>query len=166
MTPWSVRPSAGWSKAAARAARASTLHAPSRSEYSEWTCRWAQAGVLTAWAILGARPDGSAVLSRSFRRDRSGGRGDALDAVEPAVQELGGGDVAEQHDPLARRGRDPRQLRDERGPADEERRGGGRLRPAGRRDDGGAVGDGEVHGGRARAADLVDDREAMPRCPR
>ena len=42
ITPWSVRPSAGWPNAAARAARASILHAPSSSEYSEWTWRWAQ----------------------------------------------------------------------------------------------------------------------------
>src|SRR3954451_2916051 len=47
ITPWSVSPIAGWPSSAARAARASTLHAPSSSEYSEWTCRWAQAGVLT-----------------------------------------------------------------------------------------------------------------------
>src|SRR2546423_1285485 len=60
MTPWSVRPRAGCSKAAARSARASILQAPSSSEYSEWTCRWAQAGVLTAAAILGVRSDGAA----------------------------------------------------------------------------------------------------------
>src|SRR2546422_4054163 len=48
ITPWSVSPSAGCSKLAARAARSSILHAPSSSEYSEWTCRWAQAWVLTA----------------------------------------------------------------------------------------------------------------------
>ena len=37
MTPWSVRPIAGWPKAAARAARPSMFAAPSSSEYSEWT---------------------------------------------------------------------------------------------------------------------------------
>ena len=47
ITPWSVSPSAGWPNSAARAASLSILHAPSSSEYSEWTCRWAQAGVLT-----------------------------------------------------------------------------------------------------------------------
>src|SRR4051812_25937345 len=46
MTPWSVRPSAGWPNSAARCASASMLHAPSSSEYSEWTWRWAQDGVL------------------------------------------------------------------------------------------------------------------------
>src|SRR6185312_4151274 len=47
ITPWSVSPRAGWSKAAARSASASILHAPSSSEYSEWTWRWAQEEVLT-----------------------------------------------------------------------------------------------------------------------
>src|SRR5918996_3118731 len=42
MTPWSVRPSAGCSNAAARSASASMRQAPSSTEYSEWTCRWAQ----------------------------------------------------------------------------------------------------------------------------
>src|SRR5215471_111866 len=46
MTPWSVRPIAGWPYAAARSARASILHAPSSSEYSEWTCRCATEGLL------------------------------------------------------------------------------------------------------------------------
>src|ERR1700722_7590671 len=46
ITPWSVSPRAGWSKDAARAASASTLHAPSSNEYSEWTWRWAQLGVI------------------------------------------------------------------------------------------------------------------------
>src|SRR5215216_7811810 len=47
MTPWSVSPSAGCPNSAARAASRSILHAPSSSEYSEWTCRCATAGVLT-----------------------------------------------------------------------------------------------------------------------
>ena len=47
ITPWSVSPSAGWPNSAARLASASMLHAPSSSEYSEWTWRWATAGVLT-----------------------------------------------------------------------------------------------------------------------
>src|SRR3954452_18162627 len=47
MTPWSVRPSAGWPNSAARLARALMLHAPSSSEYSEWTCRGTAEGVLT-----------------------------------------------------------------------------------------------------------------------
>src|SRR5688572_28424248 len=44
MTPWSVSPSAGWSNAAARSARASIRQAPSRTEYSEWTWRCANDG--------------------------------------------------------------------------------------------------------------------------
>src|SRR3954454_20662972 len=76
MTPWSVSPRAGWPKAAARAARASILHAPSRSEYSEWTCRWAQAGLLKARPMLGAPPDGwtwrSAELAGFGDQSRSG----------------------------------------------------------------------------------------------
>src|SRR5215208_4019869 len=44
MTPWSVSPSAGCPKAAARSARASIRQAPSRTEYSEWTWRWANDG--------------------------------------------------------------------------------------------------------------------------
>ena len=39
--------SAGWPNSAARLASASILHAPSSSEYSEWTCRCATDGVLT-----------------------------------------------------------------------------------------------------------------------
>ena len=38
----------------ARSASASMLHAPSSSEYSEWTWRWAQAGVLTGSSRIGA----------------------------------------------------------------------------------------------------------------
>src|SRR3954447_17916030 len=85
MTPWSVSPRAGWPKAAARAARASILHAPSRSEYSEWTCRWAQAGLLTALAMLGARSDG---VEGALCGDCgvSVALADALDAVRPAQQ--------------------------------------------------------------------------------
>src|SRR3954467_6152064 len=112
MTPWSVRPRAGWPKAAARAASASILRAPSRSEYSEWTCRWAQAGVLTALAILGARSDGSDPRARSFGADPSGRLGNALDAIEPAVEELHHGRVTEQHDPVAGGRREARQLGD------------------------------------------------------
>src|SRR3954471_20056626 len=86
MTPWSVRPSAGWSKAAARAASASILHAPSRSEYSEWTCRWAQAGLLTTPRMLGATPDGWTWLCPQLAESASVALGDALRAVRPAQQ--------------------------------------------------------------------------------
>src|SRR5680860_471867 len=41
MTPWSVRPRAGWPEEAARSASESIRQAPSSSEYSEWTWRWA-----------------------------------------------------------------------------------------------------------------------------
>src|SRR3954447_15966188 len=47
MEPWSVRLTAGISSSAARATRSGTRHAPSRIEYSEWTCRWTK----SAWAI-------------------------------------------------------------------------------------------------------------------
>src|SRR3954453_23797102 len=98
MTPWSVRPSAGWPKAAARSARASILQAPSRSEYSEWTCRWAQAGVLTRVRSIGGGADGVACSAGSSphvaatgvtgatRGGLAAGR-QALHAVEPAVQQ-------------------------------------------------------------------------------
>src|SRR4051812_25677869 len=59
ITPWSVSPSAGWPKAAARSTRPSILQAPSSSEYSEWTCRWAQGEVLTGLLMVGAGPDGA-----------------------------------------------------------------------------------------------------------
>src|ERR687886_2010132 len=67
MTPWSVRPSAGWPNSAARAASASILQAPSSSEYSEWTCRWAQAGVLTTPPRIGGGPDGPRAVTGPFR---------------------------------------------------------------------------------------------------
>src|SRR4051812_19540902 len=38
--PWSVRLTAGISSSAARLTRSGMRHAPSRIEYSEWTCRW------------------------------------------------------------------------------------------------------------------------------
>src|SRR5215218_1603405 len=47
MTPWSVRPRAGWPSSAARAAIASILQAPSSSEYSLWAWRWTAGSVLT-----------------------------------------------------------------------------------------------------------------------
>src|SRR3954454_4397376 len=65
MTPWSVRPIAGWSNAAARSASLSILHAPSSSEYSEWTCRCAQV-LLTGQSRLGARSDGTQVPRTTF----------------------------------------------------------------------------------------------------
>src|SRR5579862_7097063 len=38
--PWSVRLTAGISSSAALETRSGIRHAPSRIEYSEWTCRW------------------------------------------------------------------------------------------------------------------------------
>src|SRR4051794_34192265 len=52
MTPWSVSPRAGWPYAAARSASLSILHAPSSSEYSEWTCRCATVGELIGEATI------------------------------------------------------------------------------------------------------------------
>src|SRR5436190_10477128 len=43
--PWSVRPTDGISSSAARATRSGTRHAPSRIEYSEWTCRWTKSAM-------------------------------------------------------------------------------------------------------------------------
>src|SRR4051794_4957812 len=47
ITPWSVSPSAGCPKAAARSTSPSILQAPSSSEYSEWTWRCATFGGVT-----------------------------------------------------------------------------------------------------------------------
>src|SRR3954451_24089059 len=70
MTPWSVSPRAGCPKAAARSARFSMLHAPSRSEYSEWTCRWTASGGDIGLASIGVAADGTGVRRRSLRRFR------------------------------------------------------------------------------------------------
>src|SRR4051794_32051749 len=51
MEPWSVRLTDGISSSAARATRSGTRHAPSRIEYSEWTCRWTNSAVFEAVAI-------------------------------------------------------------------------------------------------------------------
>src|SRR4051794_36949403 len=57
MTPWSVRPMAGWSNAAARSASLSMLQAPSSSEYSEWTWRCATVGELIGEGTIGVASD-------------------------------------------------------------------------------------------------------------
>src|SRR4051794_1285153 len=101
MTPWSVSPSAGWPSAAARSASALMFAAPSSSEYSEWTCRCAQAGLLTGPPKIGARSDGAAALPPP-----SGGcRPQPLCAVQPALQERDRGAVAPDDGAMARRGR-------------------------------------------------------------
>src|SRR3954468_13693790 len=114
ITPWSVRPSAGWSNAAARAASASILQAPSRREYSEWTCRWAQAAVLTARAMLGAPSDVPAGAFRTLRASASLLLGDALDAVGPPVQQRQAGLVAVDDRALAGRQREASEQRQQR----------------------------------------------------
>src|SRR4051794_22314378 len=66
---------AGCPNAAARSARLSMLHAPSRSEYSEWTCRWTAPGVDIGPTSIGAGADGIGAGRRSlrgFREPRSG----------------------------------------------------------------------------------------------
>ena len=57
--------------------------APSSSEYSEWTWRCAQAGVLTEAATIWARSDGAATLPALSGECRS----QALRAVQPALEE-------------------------------------------------------------------------------
>src|SRR4249920_311791 len=53
--PWSVSATAGISSSAARAASSGIRHAPSRIEYSEWTCRWTNSAMGSP--ILGSGPD-------------------------------------------------------------------------------------------------------------
>src|SRR4051794_24664969 len=99
MTPWSVSPSAGWPSAAARSASALIFAAPSSSEYSEWTCRCAQAGVLTGPPKIGARSDGAAALPAPSGECRS----QSLRAVQPALQEGDHGAVPADHGTVAGR---------------------------------------------------------------
>src|SRR3954447_1319511 len=108
MTPWSVRPSAGWPNSAARLARALMLHAPSSSEYSEWTCRWTAEGVLTGgfenrWragrrGVGPQRPSAGFPHAAAFlvgaRTPGSAGSARALGAVQPAQQRAHGHGVA------------------------------------------------------------------------
>src|SRR3954468_16556170 len=63
------------------------LAAPSSNEYSEWTCRCAQAWVLTGWSRLGAPPDGAGGSRRTLRGVvRSSRQG----AVDPRLQQRDG----------------------------------------------------------------------------
>src|SRR4051794_36252537 len=162
MTPWSVRPRAGWPKAAARAASASILHAPSRSEYSEWTCRWAQAGPLTALAMLGVPPDGWTRRSAEVAELGSVVFGDALQAVGPAQQLGEGVGVAGDRGAFAVRRGEAGQQRDERLLSDDD---GGVGAGRGRRvvddvDRRLVVDDDAVHvGGRRRLLDAAVDGE-------
>src|SRR6476660_3940865 len=50
--PWSVSVTAGIPRLAARSASAGMRHAPSRIEYSEWTCRWTKSASGTGTATL------------------------------------------------------------------------------------------------------------------
>src|SRR3954447_4690370 len=50
--PWSVSVTAGMPSSAARAASAGMRHAPSRIEYSEWTCRWTKSASGTGRPIV------------------------------------------------------------------------------------------------------------------
>src|SRR5215204_461523 len=101
MTPWSVRPRAGWPKAAARSARRSILQAPSSSEYSEWTCRWAQVGAGTGRRMLGGGPDTERARGGSLPlRARIA----AARAVDPPAQQAHGVEIAADGDPAGRRG--------------------------------------------------------------
>src|ERR671935_1687400 len=65
--PWSVSATAGISNSAARAASAGIRQAPSRMEYSEWTCRWTNGASGTGWAILETAPE----VSREARKELS-----------------------------------------------------------------------------------------------
>src|SRR5918999_1932296 len=74
ITPWSVRPSAGCPSEAARSASASIGQAPSRTEYSEWTWRWAK---LIRVPSIRPRPDGFGPPARTIPLVAVGiGRGD------------------------------------------------------------------------------------------
>src|SRR3954453_18001950 len=102
MTPWSVSPSAGWPKAAARSTRPSILQAPSSSEYSEWTCRWAQGEVLTGLLMVGAGPDVAGPV-RGFLAAPCEDSDQTLRAMQPGDEGAGLGDVARDTDGPRRR---------------------------------------------------------------
>src|SRR3954451_19584338 len=102
MTPWSVSPSAGWPKAAARSTRPSILQAPSSSEYSEWTGRWAQGGVLTGLLMVGAGPDVAGPVP-GFLAAPCEDSDQTLRAMQPGEERAGLGDVAgDTHGPRRR----------------------------------------------------------------
>src|ERR1700733_6628091 len=92
ITPWSVSARAGWSNDAARSASASILHAPSSSEYSEWTWRWTQGeGKLAGVRVGGQDRRDRPFTSIGIASDTCGGRRAhlaALCAREPLPHEL------------------------------------------------------------------------------
>src|SRR3954447_740689 len=157
MTPWSVSPSAGWPSAAARSASALIFAAPSSSEYSEWTCRCAQAGVLTGPPKIGARSDGVAALAAPSGECRS----QALGAIQPALQEGDRGPVAADDGAMAGRGRlAPEEVAERLG-----RHGDGRVRATLGRGvadpQAAAVADRQVPRLRRVARDLLGDGEGV-----
>src|SRR5258707_10174341 len=79
--PWSVSETAGISNSAACLASSGMRHAPSRIEYSEWTCRW------TKGASGMQRPPYRRVLTGPFRRS-----GKQFDAVVKSDEILVEGD--------------------------------------------------------------------------
>src|SRR6266511_5424635 len=71
--PWSVSETAGISSSAARFASSGMRQAPSRIEYSEWTCRWTKGAADGSVRALNQER-----LCRRERRERAGaGRGAA-----------------------------------------------------------------------------------------
>src|SRR4051812_3388014 len=89
MTPWSVSPRAGCPNAAARSARASIRQAPSSTEYSEWTWRWANDAVDTGSPTIRSRSDDQAARYRAAPAIC----GDVFGAVPLALPRVRGVDV-------------------------------------------------------------------------
>src|SRR6266567_2791484 len=79
--------------------------APSSSEYSEWTCRCAQAWVLTESSRLGAGSDASRAPRMTSPLAAGVLCSSRLRAVEPGLQERDGLAVAAHDRPVAGRGR-------------------------------------------------------------
>ena len=162
ITPWSVSPSAGWPNSAARAASLSILHAPSSSEYSEWTWRWAQAGVLTG----GGRLDPRRTMPTARARGGPARCGISAARSRPCARSV-------QLFRSATAARSPRTAgarRSAGSPREQVREGGarhrddgvGRLRGRAPLDrDRRAVADRDVPAQRARAGDLLGDRERV-----
>src|SRR5258705_2372926 len=86
--PWSVRLTAGISSSAARETRSGIRHAPSRIEYSEWTCRWTKSAAAIAEGSWYAR----------LRRAPESARTDSL---QPSLGALFSFDLAPADDRVA-----------------------------------------------------------------
>ena len=78
--PWSVSETAGISSSAARATRSGIRHAPSRIEYSEWTCRWTKGAVAHRLGQSRAAPDRSRSRLSKSRPLRAAGSRKAADS--------------------------------------------------------------------------------------